>query len=189
MKKLVSLIFTLLVVMLPITANAAGAISTDEQRILDSLNAGITTKEGQRFFFSATDIQQAENDLKTNDYSAETVNTVVGHIEAAKQLAVDNSAGIKATGLEDFLKQLPKHIQNQIQNHILEAAKALGLSVDSKGNVTNNAGQKVFVATTSSNPVVKTTGISLTSAIVTIASLVALTVATGFFSKRRGASC
>lgn len=189
MKKLVSLVFTLLVVFLPITAQAAGSITADEQRILDSLNTGITTKEGQRFFFSATDIQQAENDLKANNYSASTVNTVVGHIEAAKQLAVSNSAGIQATSLENFLQQLPKNVQNQIRNHILSASRALGVSVSSNGTITDNAGKKVFVATTKSNPVVKATGISLTSAVVTLTSLVALTIATGFMSKRKGASC
>jgi len=189
MKRFVSIIFALLVFVLPITANAAGAISADEQRILDALNQGVTTKEGERFFFSATDIQQAENELKANDYNAATVNTVVGHIDAARQLVVDNSAGIKATSLEDLLKQLPKNIQDQIRTHILEAAKALGLSVDSQGNITNKTGNKVFVATTSKNPVVKTTGISITSAMITIISLVALTVATGFISKRKGASC
>lgn len=117
------------------------------------------------------------------------MNTVVGHIEAAKQLAVDNSAGIQATSLENFLKQLPKNVQTQIRNHVLEASRALGLSVSSNGNITNSAGKKAFVPTTSSNPVIKTTGISLTSAVMTIASLVTLTVATGFMSKRKGASC
>lgn len=189
MEKLVSLLFALLVFLVPVTANAAGAISADEQRILDALNQGVTTKEGERFFFSATDIQQAENELKTNDYNATTVNTVVGHIDAARQLVVDNSAGIKATSLENLLKQLPKDIQNQIKTHILEAAKALGLSVDSSGNIIDKTGKKVFVATTSNNPVVKTTGISPISGIIALVSVVALTVATGFISKRKGASC
>lgn len=189
MKKLVSLVFALLVFVLPITANAAGAITADEQRILDALNQGVTTKEGEKFFFSATDIQQAENELKTNDYSAATVNTVVGHIDAARQLVVDNSAGIKATSLENLIAQLPKDVQNQIKNHVLQAAQALGLSIDSNGNIVNNVGKKVFVPTTSANPVVKTTGASSTGAIIAIVSLLALTVATGFISNRKGASC
>lgn len=189
MKKLISLVFALLVFVLPITANAAGAITADEQRILDALNQGVTTKEGETFYFSATDIQQAENELKTNDYDAATVNTVVGHINAARQLVIDNSAGIKATSLENLIAQLPENVQSQIKNHIFEAAKALGLSVDGNGNIVNNGGTKVVVPTTKSNPVVKTTGISLGSAIITLVSLLTLTVATGFISNRKGASC
>ena len=189
MKKLLSLVFALLVFVAPITVSAAGAISADEQRILDSLNQGVTTKEGEKFFFSATDIQQAENELKANDYNAATVNTVIGHIDAARQLVVDNSSGIKASSLENLLSQLPKDVQDKIKTHILQAAQALGLSVDSKGNVVNNSGTKVIVPTTKSNPVVKTTGISLGSTIITLVSLLTLTVATGFISNRKGASC
>ena len=189
MKKLFSLVFTLALVMSPLIASASGAISDDEQRILDALNQGVTTQEGQTFYFSNTDIQQAENELKANDYDSETCNEVVEHINAARQLVIDNSAGITATSLEDLLRQLPKDIQNQILDHILAAAKVLGLSVDSEGNITNNNGQTVFVPTSTKNPVVKATGFSTTNAIVTIISLATLTVITGLLSRKKGANC
>lgn len=189
MKKLVSLAFALLVFISPIAASAAGAISNDEQGILDALNQGVTTQQGQTFYFSATDIQQAENELKANDYDKATCDEVIGHINAARQLVTDNSAGITATSLEDLLRQLPKNIQNQIRDHILAAAKVLNLSVDGNGNVTNNSGKKVFVPTTGKNPVVKTTGFTMTNAIITIIGLVSLTAVTGILSRKKGANC
>lgn len=189
MKKLFALAFAFLVFMAPLAANAAGAISSDEQRILDALNQGVTTQEGQTFYFSATDIQQAENELKANDYDKATCDEVVGHINAARQLVIDNSAGITATSLEDLLSQLPKDIQNQILDHILAAAKALDLSVDGNGNITNNKGQAVFVPTNSKNPVVKTTGFTMTNAIITIIGLFSLTLVTGVLSRKKEVNC
>ena len=181
--------FALLVIVAPVTASAAGAISADEQKILDALNQGVTTKEGQTFHFSATDIQQAENDLKTNNYDAATCEAVVADINAARQLVIDNSAGIKATSLEDLIRQLPKSVQDQIMNHILSAAKTLGLKVDGNGVITNTKGQKVFVPTTGGNPVVKTTGFSLANVAVTLIGLLSLTAVTGFMSRKKGVKC
>lgn len=189
MKKLFSLAFAMLIFFSPIVANAAGAISGDEQRILDSLNQGVTTQGGQSFFFSATDIQQAENELKANDYDKATCDEAVAHINAARQLVIDNSAGITATSLENLLSQMPKHIQNQLLDHVLATAKALNLSVDGKGNITNNSGQKVFVPNTSKNPVVKTTGFTMTTAIITIIGLLSLTAVTGLLSRKTSVHC
>ena len=88
-----------------------------------------------------------------------------------------------------MLSQLPKDIQNQILDHILAAAKALDLSVDGNGNITNNKGQAVFVPTNSKNPVVKTTGFTMTNAIITIIGLFSLTLVTGILSRKKEVNC
>lgn len=189
MKNLMTIIFAGLLIFLPISGSAAGAISADEQKILDALNQGVTTKEGQTFYFDATDIQQAENELKINDFDAAACTTVVEHINAARQLVIDNSAGIQATSLKHLLGQLPVNIQNQIRDHILAAAQVLGLSIDGNGNIVDNKGQKVIVPTTTTNPVVKTTGVSSTISIATLISLVSLTAVTGFMTRKKGINC
>lgn len=102
-----------LVLLFPMMAHAEGAITADEQRILDALNQGVTAN-GQTFYFDATDIQQAENDLKSYDYSKSTVDQVVGNINAARQLVMDNAGNIQANSLNDLLKQLPRDVQKQV---------------------------------------------------------------------------
>ncbi|WP_326717320.1 hypothetical protein [Vagococcus jeotgali] len=188
MKKLVSMIiaFVGVLFLLPIASNAAGAISANEQEILDALNQGVTIDNGQTFYFSATDIQQAENELKANDYDKKTTDTVVANINAARQLVIDNSKGLSATSLNDLLKQLPKHVQDQIRDYILASAKALGLSIDQNGIIVDNSGKKVFVPTTSNNPVVKTTGVASSTGIMTVIALVAITAVLGTAVTRKG---
>ncbi|MGO2082941.1 hypothetical protein [Vagococcus sp.] len=178
MKRFLSFLLMVgLIMLFPVITHAEGAITADEQRILDALNQGVTAN-GQTFYFSSTDIQQAENDLKTYDYEASTVNQIVGNINSARQLVIDNSAGMTASSLTDLLKQLPRDVQKQVGYYVAASAKALDVKVDQNGSVvTNNyytngetekgskggaasgdAGRKVFVPTNAKNPVVKTTG-------------------------------
>ena len=170
MKKLMRIVFgAILALGLGVTtASAAGAITADEQAILNELNAGVTAG-GDTFFFNATQISDAEYYLKVNDYPASATTVVVGHIQAARKLVVDNSTGIKATSLSNLIAQLPQNIQTQIWDHIMAAATALDLSIDQGGNVINKKDGKTVI--TNGAPIVKATGANYTTSLVAFASL------------------
>lgn len=173
MKKVTSILLIALLAigfMTAETVSAAGAISAAEQGILDELNAGVTAGGGT-FYFEASDIVQAENELKANDYNAATTQVVIGHIQAARQLVLDNSKGITATNLNNLLAQLPKTVRDQIWNHIIAAADALDMAVASNGTLVNKAGKAVIIPNTTSNPVVKATGADYTTSFAVFALL------------------
>lgn len=172
MKKLMSiLVVAILALGFAPSVLAAGAITAAEQGILNELNAGVTAGGGT-FYFAASDITQAENAVKSNDYSDASSQTVVGHIQAARKLVVDNSKGITATSLTNLLGQLPVSVRNEINNHIAAAASALGLVYDaSTRTISDKSGKTVIIPNTKSNPVVKATGADYTTSFAVFALL------------------
>ncbi|MBP1043625.1 hypothetical protein I6N95_21595 [Vagococcus sp. BWB3-3] len=188
MKKMLSMLLVALVAIgFALPASAAGAITAAEQSILNELNAGVTAGGGT-FYFAASDIAQAENELKANDFDAATCQTVVGHIQAARALVVNNSAGLTATSLNNLLGQLPKAIQDQILDHIYAAADALDLAISSNGTVVNKAGKTVIVPTTKANPVVKATGANYTISFLVFGSLMVAALGAAVIGKKYSAT-
>lgn len=132
MKKLISIVailFALFTVASP--AQAAGAISSDEQRILDALSTSVTVS-GKAFNVPQTQITQAENFLKQNDLTSAQVNTVVSNIEAAKTLLASQSIDLSnVNSIDELVKALPRNVIVQIQGYVTAAADAIGLVVTS----------------------------------------------------------
>lgn len=188
MKKMLSmLLVAIFAVGIALPASAAGAITANEQSILNELNAGVTAGGGT-FYFPASDIGQAENVLKTNDYNAATTQEVVGHIQSARQLVVDNSKGLTATSLTNLLAQLPVSVQNQIQAHITAAVNTLGLVISSNGTIVNKAGKTVIIPTTKANPVVKATGANYTISFLVFGSLMIAALGAAIIGKKYSAT-
>lgn len=131
MKKVVSGIIALVAVVLFFapTAQAAGAITADEQRILDELNQGVSVG-GKTFNLRASDIAQAENHLKQNDISASDANQVIAQIQQARALIANSGVDVSnINSIEDLLRALPLDLTNQLKDIITSAANILGLSI------------------------------------------------------------
>lgn len=131
MKKVVSGIIALVAVVLFFapTAQAAGAITADEQRILDELNQGVSVG-GKTFNLRASDIAQAENHLKQNDISASDANQVIAKIQQARALIANSGVDVSnINSIEDLLRALPLDLTNQLKDIITSAANILGLSI------------------------------------------------------------
>lgn len=131
MKKVVSGIIALVAVVLFFapTAQAAGAITADEQRILDELNQGVSVG-GKTFNLRASDIAQAENHLKQNDISASDANQVIAQIQQARALIANSGVDVSnINSIEDLLRALPLDLTNQLKDIITAAANILGLSI------------------------------------------------------------
>lgn len=136
MKKVVSGIIALVAVVLFFapTAQAAGAITADEQRILDELNQGVSVG-GKTFNLRASDIAQAENHLKQNDISASDANQVIAQIQQARALIANSGVDVSnINSIEDLLRALPLDLTNQLKNIITSAANILGLSISFNQN-------------------------------------------------------
>lgn len=129
MKKLVSFLVALVaVVSFAIPAEAAGAITADEQRILTELDQGVTVG-GKTFHISGSDRTQAENYLKQNDLTAAQVSTVVSNIQASRSLVAAQNVNVaNINSLTDLIKALPTSVVDQLKNNIVSAASALGLT-------------------------------------------------------------
>ena len=131
MKKVVSGIIALVAVVLFFapTAQAAGAITADEQRILDELNQGVSVG-GKTFNLRASDIAQAENHLKQNDISASDANQVIAQIQQARALIANSGVDVSnINSIEHLLRALPLDLTNQLKDIITSAANILGLSI------------------------------------------------------------
>ncbi|MFC4770812.1 hypothetical protein [Enterococcus hermanniensis] len=136
MKKVISGIIALVAVVLFFapTAQAAGAITADEQRILDELNQGVSVG-GKTFNLRASDIAQAENHLKQNDISASEANQVIAQIQQARALIASSGVDVSnINSIEDLIKALPLDIKNQLKDVITQAANILGLSISFNQN-------------------------------------------------------
>jgi len=133
MKKLVSLVlvFVAFLFLSAPKVEAAGAITADEQRILDTLRQPVTVN-GKTFSIPANYIAQAENYLKQQDISANEVNEVIGHIQSTINLVSAQNVDIsQVQSLEDLIRLLPANVVNQIKNSVSAAANVLGLVVTS----------------------------------------------------------
>lgn len=188
MKKLVSMVVTLVALFaIVVPVDAAGAISSDEQRILDALTATVTVN-GKSFDVPQSQITQAENYLKQNDLTAAQVNTVVSNIEAVKTLLASQKIDMaNVNSIEDLVKALPRSVILKIQGYVTAAADALGLVVTSWNGGFVQLSQKTTSgkSATATTPVygtdsaVKQTGASYLVSFATIGGL--LTLAAGAF--------
>ncbi|MDT2706176.1 MULTISPECIES: hypothetical protein [Enterococcus] len=184
MKKLVSFVVSLLAVfMLATPAFADGAITAEEQQIMDALNTPVTVG-GKEFNLTAKYTTQAENYLKQNDLTTAQVNTVVSNIQAVQKLLssidVDTT---NVTTLEDLVKVLPRDVIMQIQRHVTAAADALGLVVLSWNGGDIQLGKQNADGSTSpvfsTGSTIKNTGTSYVTSLVAVGAL--LVIAAGAF--------
>lgn len=176
MKKFVGYLvvfFTALLFTVPV--DAAGAISANEQQILDLLKAPVSV-QGKEFTVPDTYIIQAENHLKQNDLTDAQVETAVTGIQNVRNLL--GSVTIDMTGintLDDLIRALPRDVIMQIQQEVTRVADALGLVVLSwnGGNIqigAKNADGTTSPAFSTSSPI-KQTGGNYTASAMAIASL------------------
>ena len=117
MKKVLGFIFALVaafVLVVP-SAKAAGAITAQEQQILDALKQPVTVS-GKKFYLPAQYLTQAENQLKAKDYSAAQVATAVAQINAT--IDTVQKANVDVTNInsfEDLVKALPADVKAAIK--------------------------------------------------------------------------
>jgi len=193
MKKIVSGFIALIAVILFVgpSAQADGAITADEQRILSELDKGVTVG-GKTFNIGASERAQAENFLKQNDVSADKVNVVVEQIQSARALV--EASGLDVSNIhsiEALIKALPLNTKNQLKDMITKAANTLGLTItfypggysitqpgsasSSTATGSTSSGSTVYT----SGGAVKQTGVTYLSSAISFASL--LLVAAGAF--------
>lgn len=179
MKKVVGFIVALIaafVLVMP-SAKADGAVTAQEQRILDALKQPVTVS-GQTFTLPAQYLTQAENELKQNDYSAAQVADVVSKIDAVIKEVESSDITLPAGAtFDDLVKALPASIKASIKGNVESAASILGLKVvvTSKG-ISIVSDNKTEGNVTTGSPV-KQTGANYITSVVAAASL--LVVAAG----------
>ena len=131
MKKIVSGFIALIAVILFVgpSAQADGAITADEQRILSELDNGVTIG-GKTFTVRDYERSHAENYLKQNELSADQVNTVVAQIQSVRSLIASSGVDVSnINSVEQLIKALPLDVKNKLKDVISTAANALGLTV------------------------------------------------------------
>lgn len=184
MKKLLTIFSIVAVLAFAITGigqtvqdETAGAISNQEQTILDNLNRGIKVSN-KTFHIPSTDSMQAENYLKSHEVKEDAVKRVNENIDAARKLIESSSASVNTTqDLKTILKSLPNAELMQLQAYIKDAAEALGL----KATFTKNGVQftDAITGTTVGIPndtAVKNTGFNSKASISVTALFVMLAV-------------
>ncbi|WP_165004779.1 MULTISPECIES: LPXTG cell wall anchor domain-containing protein [unclassified Enterococcus] len=184
MGKLVSYVvvfFTVFMFALPV--DAVGAISDNEQRILNELNEPVRIQE-KEFTVPTKDVTQAENYLKQNELTNAQVEIVVSNIQSVKTLLTSLTVDLSGVStLDDLIKALPRDVIVQIQQHVTAAANALGLVVLSWNQGDIQFGVQNSDGTTSpafsSKQAVKQTGASFASSFIAVGAL--LFVAAGAF--------
>lgn len=177
MKKVLSMVLLALVAVFAFAVttpvHAAGALSPDDQRILDALHQPITIG-GKTFYLPASYIAQAESTLKQNNYSAAQADAVIAKInDAAATLEAQGVDVSNVNSLEDLKKVLPASVIEAIKADVQAAASVLGLTVAINGNSVTivNSGNSSSTAF-STGSVVKQTGanyvISLVAGVTTM---------------------
>ncbi|MBO1305428.1 hypothetical protein JZO70_04610 [Enterococcus sp. 669A] len=198
MKKLVSVVLAVMAVLLLAvpSANADGAITADEQRILTEMDKGVTVS-GKNFGFAASDRAQAENYLKQHDVSTANVDAVVGYIQQARSIAAAQNVNVaNINSLPELIKAFPRDVINQLKNIVTSAAHVLGLSVTfSPGSVTitepagNNGSTTTTKAKTNtvyaSGSAVKQTGANYAVSFASFGSLLVAAAGAFYVSKKR----
>lgn len=189
MKKIVSGFIALIAVILFVgpSAQADGAITADEQRILSELDKGVTVG-GKTFSIGASERAQAENFLKQNDVSADKVNVVVEQIQRARALVEASGLDVSnINSIEALIKALPLNTKNQLKDIITKAANTLGLTIafyPGGYSITQPGASSAGAASSgstvyTSGGAVKQTGMTYLSSAISFASL--LLVAAGAF--------
>lgn len=159
------------------SAKADGAITTQEQRILDALKQPVTVS-GQTFTLPGQYLTQAENELKQNDYSAAQVADVLAKIDAVVKEVESAKVTLPAGAtFDDLVNALPASVKASIKANVESAAATLGLKVviTSKG-ISIVSGNNTEGNITTGSPV-KQTGANYVVSVVAAASL--LVVAAG----------
>lgn len=163
--------------------DAAGAISQDEQMIIQELTQPILI-QGKEFQMPQTYITQTENYLKQNDLSKSQVDTAVKNIQNVKQKLTNLDIDLSSVHtINDLIKIIPRETILEIQQLISSTADALGLVVLSwnKGYVelgTQNSDGSISAVFNSKQPI-KQTGTFPISSILAIGCLIM--TATGAF--------
>ena len=177
MKKALSMVLLALVAVFAFAVttpvHAAGALSADDQRILDALHQPITIG-GKTFYLPASYIAQAESTLKQNNYSAAQADAVIAKINnAAATLEAQGVDVSNVNSLEDLKKVLPASVIEAVKADVQSAASVLGLTVAINGDSVTivNSGNSSSTAF-STGSVVKQTGanyvISLVAGVTTM---------------------
>ena len=187
MKKIITLLLAVLLLMVPcaIGASAAGAINDAEQQILDKLDE--TFKIGKTEYHIPDEyINQAKNYFLTTDLDATVASTVIAEIDKSVKL-------VKAQTLpdEDFhMETLPTDVKKQVlaagQAACATANLTLTYNATSKKieitKIVDNSPVIVFNA----EPIIKTTGANAdyTVAVVAVCACVLVLVASFAVSKK-----
>lgn len=190
MKKIIALFFAVVLMLVPcaVTVGAAGALSADEQRIVDFLSDEY--KIGKTDYKLPDEyINQAKNYFLTIDVTKEQADKVIAEV----QKAIDE---LKATVLpeDDFnIKVLPQAVKEDILNAGKDASSVVGLDLSynaatSKVEITKPATTPGAAPTVVFNdePVIKTTGASVNASaiILTVSALIALVAVSVVVSKK-----
>lgn len=190
MKKIIAVLFAVVLMLVPfaVTAGAAGALSADEQRIIDFLSDEY--KIGKTNYHIPDEyVNQAKNYFLTIDVTKEQADKIITEV----QKAVDE---LKATVLpeEEFnIKVLPQNVKEDILNAGKEACDVVDLDLvynaaTSKVEITKAAATPGAADTVVFNdePVIKTTGadVNASAIILTVSALVALVAVSVVISKK-----
>lgn len=126
--------------------DAAGAISQDEQMIIQELTQPILI-QGKEFQMPQTYITQTENYLKQNDLSKSQVDTAVKNIQNVKQKLTNLDIDLSSVHtINDLIKIIPRETILEIQQLISSTADALGLVVLSWNKGYVELGDKTLMA-------------------------------------------
>jgi len=121
MKKLVTLVMTLvLVTVFAVTAHADNLTTEQKNEAMAKLRAGVTV-DGIKLTLPAAYLNQMENYLNSHDVSTESAEAIRDNLNAAAQLVADEGV----TSFED----LPKAIRSQVMSYISAAAAEVGMTV------------------------------------------------------------
>lgn len=189
MKKVLSMFLLALVAVFAFAVtspvHAAGALSADDQRILDALHQPVTIG-GKTFYLPASYIAQAESTLKQNNYSAAQADAVIAKInDAVSTLEAQGVDVSNVNSLEELVKLLPASVIEAVKADVQAAASVLGLTVAINGtnvSIVNSANSSATAFSTGS--VVKQTGANYLVSLV--AGVTMMTIAAGalFINKR-----
>lgn len=104
---------------------AAQGISSDEQRILDALEAGVTIA-GKQVAFPSIYTKQVTQFLEQEEISREQADAIVDEIEDIKEILQENH-------INDF-KRINSGVASQIFHHAKEAVNEVNVSLTLKGD-------------------------------------------------------
>lgn len=169
MKKIVTIVSALLLcVLFSTTVSANNPLTENEKQIIQELKS-IKGADGKEYFTPTDRVTQAENTFKTNTYTDAQTKEVLDLITSSKELITQNSKGIVGTDLEDFGRQLPKNVKDQLRDNFTKAANILGLKVDPKTFSLLDSNGKGIASTKA--PIVKATGANYTPSFLIVGSL------------------
>ncbi len=190
MKKIIAVLFAVVLMLVPcaVAAGAAGALSADEQRVIDFLSDEYTIG---KTVYSIPDeyITQAKNYFLTIDIAATQADEIIAEV----QKAIDE---LKATVLPDeefHMETLPTNVKEDVLKAGQAACKVVGLDLTynvatAKVEITKpsevDSGQPTVIF--NAEPIIKTTGadVNTASVVLTIGALAALVAACAVVAKK-----